>query len=109
MCVRDACVVKCVHHKCVCNGGIEQCVCVCDLCCEIRASQMCVLSPFLTLSSLFRIWHYFPYSYVPMHITVLSFLGFHKENMYEGGYVGLSHLCLQAVSKTMATYISLCR
>ena len=50
-----------------------------------------------------------PYSYVPMYITVLSFLGFHKEKMYERGYVGLSHLCLQALSKTMATYISLCK
>ena len=50
-----------------------------------------------------------PYSYVPICITVLSFLGFHKEKICERGYVGLSHLCLQALSKTMATYISLCR
>ena len=46
---------------------------------------------------------------IPMYITVLSFLGFRKAKMYERGYVGLSHLCLQALSKTMATYISLCR
>ena len=50
-----------------------------------------------------------PYSYVPIYITVLSFLGFHKEKICERGYVVLSHLCLQALSKTMATYISLCR
>ena len=50
-----------------------------------------------------------PYSYVPMYTTILSFLGFHKKKMYERGYVGLSHCCLQALSKTMATYISLCK
>ena len=26
MCACEFCVVKCVHHKCVCNGGIVHCV-----------------------------------------------------------------------------------
>ena len=87
-----------------------------DIRARVRISTADLISPivvrecprgrkWLLLSHMIAVNSFIPVSYlallllIPMYITVLSFLGFHKEKMYERGYVGLSHLCLQALSK----------